>query len=184
MENIETKNAGQQEPTVPQSTSSVQPDFQYHEKLRMEQNLPLGILAGFGAAFLGALLWAAITVLTKFQIGYMAVAIGFAVGFSVRIFGKGIDLIFGIVGAILALLGCLAGNFFSQIGFAAHEYAVSYFEVLTWFGPSEIPKILIDSFNFMDILFYGLAIYEGFRFSFRVDVGPVGAPVEEYVPKT
>lgn len=181
MENTELENTGQNEPTVPNNISEVQPDAQYIEKLRMEQNLPLGILAGLGAAFVGALLWAVITVLTKYQIGYMAVAIGFAVGFSVRIFGKGVDIIFGIVGALLALLGCLTGNFFSQIGFAAQENAVSYFEVLTWISPSEIPQILIDSFSFMDILFYGLAIYEGFKFSFRVDGGP---QVSEYVPKT
>ena len=27
--------------------------------------------------------------------------------------------------------------------------------------------LLIETFDFMDLLFYGIAIYEGYRFSFR-----------------
>ncbi|MCZ6827293.1 MAG: hypothetical protein O7D88_07320, partial [Gammaproteobacteria bacterium] len=69
------------------------------ETLRSEQSLLVGTLAGFVASLAGAGVWAAVTVLTEYQIGWMAVGIGVLVGFSMRFAGKGIDQTFGIAGA-------------------------------------------------------------------------------------
>jgi hypothetical protein len=139
----------------------------YNNQLKLEQNLPMAIIGGLSVAIIGAILWAVITVATEYQIGYMAIVIGFGVGYSVRFFGKGIDSIFGIIGALLALIGCVLGNFLSIIGFVANSENLGYFETLTLIDLSLIPEIMTESFNPMDILFYGLAIYEGYRFSFR-----------------
>ena len=137
------------------------------EKIKLEQNLGMAIMGGAGAALTGAILWAIITVVTKFQIGYMAIAIGFFVGYSVRVLGKGISTIFGVIGASFALLGCVFGNFFSLIGFFANEEGLGYFETLSLIDFSMVPEVMIDTFNPMDVLFYGIAIYEGYKFSFR-----------------
>lgn len=139
----------------------------YNNKLKLEQNLPLAIIGGLSVTIIGAILWATITVVTEYQIGYMAIAIGLAVGYSVRIFGKGIDMIFGIIGAFLALFGCVLGNFLSLVGFFANAEGLGYFETISLIDLSLIPDIMIESFNPMDVLFYGFAIYEGYRFSFR-----------------
>ena len=139
----------------------------YLEQLRLEQNLPLGILAGLVASVLGGFLWAVVTVATEYQIGYMAVAIGFMVGFAVRFSGKGIDKIFGVCGAALSLFGCLLGNLLSLVGFAANQEGLGYFETFNLINLSVLPEIMISGFSPMDILFYGIAIYEGYRFSFR-----------------
>ena len=97
----------------------------------------------------------------------MAIAIGFMVGYAIRYYGKGIDIIFGVLGAILSLCGCLLGNFLSIVGFAASSEGMGYIEVLTSIEYSLIPALIIDTFNPMDLLFYSLAIYEGYKFSFR-----------------
>jgi len=137
------------------------------EKARFEQKLPFGIVAGLIAALVMAAAWAAITVTTEYQIGYMAIAVGFVVGIAVRYAGKGVDMIFGISGAILALIGCLLGNFLSQVGFATLEFGVPFFEALkTLAEPSIFVEIMKESFSGIDLLFYGIAIYEGYRFSF------------------
>jgi len=65
------------------------------QRLKSEQNLVLAALAGGVAALLGACIWAAVTVTTNYQIGWMAVGVGFLVGYAVRSFGKGIDKSFG-----------------------------------------------------------------------------------------
>lgn len=141
----------------------------YLFNLRSEQNLPLGILACVVSALAGGIVWALITVATKYQIGYMAVAVGFLVGYANRYFGKGIDKIHGIIGAVFALLGCILGNLFSTAGFASEQESVGLMTVLgTLFSNfSMITSILKETFQPMDILFYGIAIYEGYRFSFR-----------------
>jgi len=139
----------------------------YIEKLKLEQNLPMALMAGLGASLIGALLWATITVVTEYQIGYMAIAVGFMVGYAVRYLGKGLDQIYGIIGAVFALLGCLMGNFFSIVGFAANELGLGYLEALNSIDLGVIPEIMGDTFSPIDILFYGIAIYEGYKFAFR-----------------
>lgn len=139
----------------------------YMQTLQAEENFPLAIVAAVITAFIGALLWATITVATEYQIGYMAVAIGFIVGYAVKFTGNGISQKFGILGAVFAFVGCILGNFFSIIGFVANSEGLGYFEVLGMLDYSLIPEIMGDSFSIMDLLFYGIAIYEGYRFSFR-----------------
>src|SRR5690606_10638744 len=116
----------------PQSAASILDEgklYQYREMLRLEQNLPLALLAGVAAAVLGAVLWAIITVATHLQIGYMAVGLGFLVGYTVRFAGKGLDKVFGILGAALSLGGCLLGNLFTLVGFIANDEGLGYAEV-------------------------------------------------------
>lgn len=137
------------------------------EQLKLEQRLVPGILAAVAVGLVGAVLWGIITVVTLYQIGYMAIAIGAGVGFSMRYFGKGMDQIFGISGAIIALLSCVAGNFLSIIGFIAQHEGLGYVETLFLFDYAYLPAVLIETFSPMDILFYGLAIYQGYKLSFR-----------------
>ncbi len=140
----------------------------YRQRLRSEQNLPFGILACLGAALVGAAAWALVTVTTKYQIGYMAVGVGFLVGFANRYFGKGIDKSFGFLGAAFAFLGCLLGNFLSIAYLAGGELGVSGIQVIQTLGVGNIFSIYFDNISPIDFLFYGLALYEGYRFSFRV----------------
>lgn len=97
----------------------------------------------------------------------MAVGIGFLVGFSVRFFGKGFDQKFGFVGAIFSLLGCLLGNLFTTVIFASIDLNETFFTMLFSLNLSNIIDIFEQTFSPMDLLFYGIAIYEGYKFSFR-----------------
>jgi len=70
------------------------------ENLRLEQNLPLGIIGGGVGGLLGAVGWALVTYFTEYQIGWLAIGVAFLVGFGVSRMGKGFDRIFGISGGI------------------------------------------------------------------------------------
>lgn len=137
------------------------------EKLRSQQNYPLALIAGLVVGIIGAILWGAITVATEYQIGYMALAIGAGVGFSMKFTGKGIDQIFGITGGLIAILSCLLGNYFSIIGFIANDQALGYMETMGLIDFGLILDFMGESFSPIDILFYGIAAYEGYKFSFR-----------------
>src|SRR2546421_9964443 len=71
--------------------------------VEVTENLPMGFMAGLVAAAIGAGLWALISIITGFQIGWMAVGVGFLVGWAVRLAAKGTHRAFGIMGALLAL---------------------------------------------------------------------------------
>lgn len=138
------------------------------QRLLMDQNLVAAITSGLVIGIVGAILWGTITVATQFQIGYMAVAIGAGVGFGIRHFGRGVEQIYGIVGGAIALFSCLLGNFLSICGFVAEAEGMSILEVLQYFDYSYLPEVMIETFSPMDLLFYGIAVYEGYKFSFRV----------------
>jgi hypothetical protein len=141
----------------------------YVQKLQMEQSLFIGFFGGLAAAIISAIIWAAITLATEIQIGYMSVGVGFLVGFAVRTLGKGFEKRFGYLGAALSLFGCILGNFFAIVVVIAQMQSASLLETLLFFITA--PMAIIDAFKLtfqpIDLLFYGIAIYEGYRFSFK-----------------
>jgi hypothetical protein len=137
------------------------------DQLRAQENLPGALLAGLGGALAGAAVWAAVTVATGYQIGIMAVGIGFLVGYAVRLVGKGVSQVFGWIGAGLSLLGCASGNLLALCAMVAREHGIALADVLAGLDASLIRELMIATFSPMDLLFYGIAVYEGYRLSFR-----------------
>jgi len=151
------------------------PEFQISEQeaeraldvFRQEQNLVVGSMAGLVAAVSGAAVWAGVTVVTEYQIGWIAVGLGFLVGIAMRTMGKGIDQVFGVVGAMIALLGCVLGNVFTIAWYISAQTGASVLSVLTELDMELVIDLITETFQIMDILFYGLALYFGYKYSFR-----------------
>ena len=137
------------------------------EALRSEQNLGLGVVAGFVAAIAGAATWGLITAYTGYQIGWMAIGVGFLVGIAVRIAGKGIDSSFGVASAVLSLFGCVLGNLWTMTYFIAAKEGVPVLNAVSQLKPDIAVKIMISTFNYMDLVFYGIALYFGYKYGFR-----------------
>ena len=137
------------------------------ERLRGQQSLVAGLAAGAAAALVGAVIWAVITDVSGYQIGWMAIGVGFIVGYAVRVAGKGIDQSFGILGAVLALLGCAVGNALAVLGIVASQENMTYSELWTRVDLPIIGNLMATTFSPIDLLFYGIAIYEGYKLSFR-----------------
>ena len=137
------------------------------QEIKENQSLLSGSLAGVAAAIVGAGLWGGITALTKYQIGWMAIGVGFLVGMAVRTFGKGIDKPFGIAGAAISVLGCAAGNLLATCIMISQQQQAPFSQVLSSLNPEVVTSLMKVTFQPMDLLFYGLAVYAGYRFSFR-----------------
>jgi hypothetical protein len=73
-------------------------------------------------------------------------------------------MIYGLSSAVLALLGTVLGNYFFYCGFIAKEEGIPFLEVFLYFltSPADLVGLFAAAFDFMDILFYGLAAYVGF----------------------
>lgn len=152
---------------APESVLTEQQAAMLMQTLREEQNLLMGSLSGLLAAIVGAGVWAAVTVATEFQIGWMAVGIGFLVGYAMRLAGKGIAPVFGAVSAVLSLLGCALGNLLTITWFIASAEGMPFMAVVTQLDLAIIVEILTSTFDAMDILFYGFAAYFGYKTAFR-----------------
>lgn len=135
------------------------------------QNLPLAILAGVVSAIIGAVLWAVITAVTGYQIGFMAIGVGLLVGVAVLKFGRGITPLYGVVGAVCALFGCVLGNVLTACYFIGKGEGLDTVTVLnSVLGQGQLVPLITESFQGMDLLFYGIAVIEGYRRSFRVPI--------------
>ena len=154
-----------------QQVEDVQIDQDQLEKLvnglRAEQSFVKAVAGGGLAAVVGAALWALITVITNYQIGFMAIGVGYLAGLAVRYFGKGIDKIYGVIGAAWALVGCLLGNLAAVCIMVANHEGLGTFDVFLQLDLATSYRALAATFSLIDLLFYGIAIYEGYRFSFR-----------------
>jgi hypothetical protein len=128
-----------------------------------EKKLLLGGLAGLAAAIIGAIIWAVVTVTANAQIGWMALGVGAFVGFALRI-GNGGKL-YGILGAFLALFGCILGNYLSLVAFASAEQQVPFFTMLNHADPAKVISAMWEDFVSASVLFYAIAAYEGYKFS-------------------
>lgn len=74
-----------------------------------EQSLGLALIAGTAVGVVGALVWAAAAVSSGKQIGYLALGIGFVVGFVVRKAGRGTSWLYGVVAALCTAGSCVLG---------------------------------------------------------------------------
>ncbi|MBV8671011.1 MAG: hypothetical protein JO098_04515 [Candidatus Eremiobacteraeota bacterium] len=136
-------------------------------RLRDNQNFGAAIAGGLVGAIIGAVLWAVLTVLTNFEIGWEAVGVGFLVGFGVRKLGRGIDPVFGYLGAILSLGGIALGNILTGMAVIATHNHMSLVDVAMRLNPSNTWMLLTAGFTPIDSLFYGLGIYYGYKYSFH-----------------
>lgn len=136
------------------------------QQVRDNQNLPLAVIGGAAASVLGAVIWAMITVWTHYQIGWMAIGVGFLVGYAVRIMGKGIDKSFGLIGAALALEGCLLGNLLMVCILVARQEGMALLEVFSRLSVPGVIALMRLTFQPMDLLFYAIALYTGYKVSF------------------
>ena len=138
---------------------------------RDNQSPGMAIAGGFFAAVIGASVWAAVSYFTNYQIGWMAVGVGFLVGWAVRTLGHGIDTGYGIIGAAFSLFGCALGNVLAICAIIAKQEGLRFSEVFSRLDPAISFQLLLETFSPIDLLFYGLALYYGFKFS-RIKVEP------------
>jgi hypothetical protein len=93
----------------------------------------------------------------------MAVGVGAFVGFALRI-GNG-GKAFGVLGAFLALFGCVLGNYLSLIAFASGGEQVAFVAMLNNADPAKVISAMWEDFISGSFLFYAMAAYEGYKFS-------------------
>jgi len=131
-----------------------------------------GLGRGIGFGLVGAAAWAGLTALTDYKLGLVAVGIGFLVGFAMQRSGS-TDGRLPVAGAVIALLGCFVGDVLTDAyGLASAVNAlggeqVSMFTVLRKMleDPRFFGDVYKEGFRGMDLLFYAIAAYEGFKFA-------------------
>lgn len=127
-------------------------------------NVVLAILAGLVAAVLGAGLWMAVEIGLNLKIGLVAIAIGAMVGFSIRLAGHGSHVLFGVIGAVLTLAGCLGGEILSNL-YAASTAQESMLELAKTTDYVQLIQTLFTKMDPIGYVIYAIGVYEGYTLS-------------------
>lgn len=143
-------------------------------------NLVLATLAGLAAAFVAAVAWGAITAATHYRIGFMAIGVGLVVAFAVRYAGGGHDSRFAYVSGALSLLGCVLGNYFAACALLATDQHFDVLRTVAAVTP-HIADFMKDTFRPMDLLFYAIGAYFGFKYA-MVPLQRAAAPAAPVPP--
>ena len=124
-------------------------------------NIPLAFVAGLGGAVVAGLIWYFFVTLTGWQIGIIAILMGWLVGQGV-VWGAGrkrgtplqwISVLLTIV-AILFSEYLIFNHFFHEEGFAGNLPIGVFFQVYgAYFG---------EGAGFLDILFFGIALWQAY----------------------
>ncbi len=133
-----------------------------------EEHLISGTVAGIFAALVGAGLWMGVAVVSGMHIGYVALAVGAIVGLTVRQVGNGTGMIFGIIGAVLTLGGCLGGEILSVAQLASSAQRDVFHTLLTLDLSQTVANIFSRyQNNPIMYLIYAVGIFEGYKLSIR-----------------
>lgn len=137
------------------------------EQMLREQSLPRALFAGILAGLVAAFVWGWITKVTEYEIGWIAIGVGFLVGFAMRTFGKGVTPLYQVLGAVLAGLSVAMGKIMAITMMVAAEHDVGAWELFSELSGGDMIAMLKETFSAMDFLFYAIALWAGWQYSLR-----------------
>ena len=129
-------------------------------------NVIVAVVGGLAGALVGAAVWAGVAIATNFEVGYIAVLVGFLAGLGVKIGARTQrGPLLQVIAAALAVVGLLAAKYmvfaYALVEFGHEKGAdISYFDgrILSVF-----PSALGDMLSAFDALFLVLALMAAYR---------------------
>jgi|TARA_B100001971_G_C18238750_1_gene569234 hypothetical protein len=126
-------------------------------------NYALAIILGLTLGLIGALIWFGVVVITKWQIGLIAVAVGWLAGYGVYV-GSGSKRSVGlqIISAIVALFSILIGEFLIMNHYARQYLIEEGYAITSYFlNPIAVMETVFSSLGQdpLTILFWGIAAW-------------------------
>lgn len=144
----------------------------YNQLQQEEENKPLevkpgslllSVAVGLISALVCAAIWAGVAVATEKQFAIIAILVGLAVGFCVKLVAKGSLELHGIIACIFTLIACILGDFFTALSFVAAQEGVPFMEALRYFNYSYAIDLWLEIVDIMTVVFYLIAIYEAYK---------------------
>ena len=100
------------------------------KRLSDAQSVRNAIVAGLIAVIIFSLLWVVLTEITNQVFPWFTVVLGFMLGHSVRMAGRGTDWRFPLIAAVLAIGGALFANIVVAASVTAEEFGTSALHIL------------------------------------------------------
>jgi hypothetical protein len=135
--------------------------------LLSEQNFQAAVISGSIATILAAGIYAAIIVVAGYSVSFMAIALGAIVGLTIQFLGRGIESKFVILASVLAVIGCILGNFFAGLILFARQFGESASEIAARVTLDSIIEFTAATFNPADLVYWLIAVAAASYFAKR-----------------
>ena len=129
------------------------------------------VIGGVLASLAGGAAWAALVVISGYEIGFAAVGIGFLSGFGVVLFSRGgVGPLFQVIAALTSVLGVAAGKYGYYAYYlkqaVAEEYGMEVAANVKLFSVGVLQSFMMDASSFLggfDILWVALAVVTAWK---------------------
>jgi len=134
----------------------------------MQDQNPLGaVLGGIIGVPISSAFWTEVVSIYKLEINILAIAVGFIVGYMVKILGKGNTPVYGIIGVIFTLFGCISGRIMSAMILNSGKPITLIADQVINLNTGMAVYYLESTFQISDLIFYIIALFAGYYCSFR-----------------
>jgi hypothetical protein len=129
-------------------------------KLLQAQSLRNAIVAGLITIIIFSLFWIAVTELTRQVYPWATVVLGFLIGHSIRLAGRGVDWRFPSTAAIMTLAGSLTANIILAASITAEGYGIGTLQTLQAVTSMTWPVFFDEVLTVADVFFavFGAAV--------------------------
>ncbi len=171
MEGAQTEQTTEYENAISNDNGPIQMNEAEYDNLintiDNKANYPLSIILGFIFGIVGAAIWALISKATGYNLGIIAILIGFLISQGFVMGGRSTKMGMGVIAAIIALISVLIGNIILAFLFIAEYAHISFVELVTSFDYGNyLFELLKDIHSPLDIVFYPIAMITAFKRSY------------------
>lgn len=135
------------------------------EQLRKKQKPMMAIGAGVLASIVATSLW--LLIAQKYQVSWMALAVGFGTAYSIQYAGKIIDQWYGYIAAFLTAIGIVVGTLSTAVNIYSTGKHIAKSEVIAKLDFSMAMSFFTAMMRPIDILLFLGSIFAAFWFSFK-----------------
>lgn len=142
---------------------------QVFPEITLNPNIVIGTIGGLATSFSIIMIWLVLSNATGSPVSIMLLAIGMAVGKSIRISGAGYSQWYGIVAAIITITSGISGIIISSLGLIAYQQITGISEVFSWLSLNSSVDVLYKNLNPTKILYLFVASFTSYRLAMKVD---------------
>jgi len=138
-------------------------------EITLNPNLIMGIIGGIATSILIIMIWLVLSNATGSPMSIMLVAIGIAVGKSIRISGAGYSRWYGLAAAVIIMVSGVSGIVISSLGIIAYQQVRGLSEVFSWLSVNSSQEVFYQNLNPVKLFYLIIASFTGYRLAMKME---------------
>ena len=135
--------------------------------LLSEQKFRVAVISGAVATILAAGIYASAIVAAGYSASFIAIGLGAIIGLTIQFLGRGIESKFVVLASVLAVVGCILGNFIAGLILLARRLGGFSAEIAEHITPTLFLEFTVSTFRPVYLLYWLIAVAAASYFAKR-----------------